>query len=433
MSIGRSFLVSLIAIVPLAPARAAAAVPGAHAEAATQPRLLHYADERALPAAEREAVFEEYVQAERAALAAADFARAHELATRATAVFPRARRAWNHLAAARVHLSQWGPAIEAARRAETLRDDTYRPTATADESHAGAAYWEGIAMFRTQRYDEALARLRVARERAPDWAEGARALGECIFVGGKAEAALPDYAAAFALDPGIGTTRDLSYYAEAQAASGDVAGGIAAIQEALRRQPLEPGLHAKLGDLLRREGRLADAYYEFVYEVVLHGLESRFARSSVSMQNEIVRQVRAAHPHQHASEDEPVAHAATSPLDADAHEILVVSSGLQSLESGAKHRALRQFRHALAGTRSASPMPHILFADALLRDGQAKQAEDVLQTLLRTQTDCVPALYLLAEAQQGQGRASDASRTRERVQALYPEYWRLRSAQRRDG
>jgi tetratricopeptide (TPR) repeat protein len=384
-----------------------------------------YADERALPAADRPAVFAEYVGAVRAALADSDFARAHELATQAVRVFPNSRRAWNHLAAARLRLGQWGPAIEAARRGESAEDQTWPPAPTPEESFAGSAYWEGVALYATQRYDEAVPRLRAARTRAPQWAEAARALAECIFVKGDARAAAADYAAAFALDPTVGTARDLSYYAEAQAAAGDVAGGVAAIQEALRRAPYESGLHAKLGDLLRREGRLADAYYELVYEVVLHGLESDFSQAAVSMQDALVRDLRKTHVHHEGTDAATETHATQA--DADAHEIVVVASGLQSLDGGATHRAVKQFQHALNGTRSVSPIPHLLFADALLRASQPDHAGEVLDALLRAQPDCVPALYLLADVQQASGRAAEAAKTRARVGTLYPGYWRLRA------
>jgi tetratricopeptide (TPR) repeat protein len=369
-------------------------------------------------------VFSEYVDAVRAALAATDFARAHELATHATRLFPQSRRAWTHLAAARVRLAQWGPAIEAARQAEKARADDDAPPALPSETQAGAAYWEGVALYSTQRYDEALVRLRAARAIAPRWAEAARALAECTFVAGKSAAAAADYAAAFALDPGVLTVRDLSYYAEAQAAAGDIAGGIAAIQEALRRAPYEPGLHAKLGDLLRRESRLADAFYELVYEVVLHGLESPFARSAVTMQDELVKAVRAEHG-EHARAEGAAADTHAARTEADAHEILAVASGLRSIDTGATHRAARHFEHALAGTRSTSPMPHLLYADALLRDGQADDARRVLGLLLESQPECVPALFMLADTERAQGRPAEAEAALARARALYPRYWRL--------
>jgi tetratricopeptide (TPR) repeat protein len=370
--------VRTLLLIALFATAAPAAVPGAPAPANDRPRLLQYASPKDIPAAERAGIFSEYVHAYRTAMQAGDFARAHELATHATRVVPKARRTWTHLAGARLRLAQWSPAIEAARQAETLRDDTDPPSPTPDESAAGAAYWEGVALYATQRYPEALARLRAARERAPAWAEGARALAECLFVTGDGQAAAREYAAAFALDPDAGTPRDLSYFAEAQAANGDLSGGVAAVQEALRRAPFEPGLHAKLGDLYRREHRLSDAYYALLYEVTLHGLESPFARATVSMQDEVARAAQEKHAgHDHS----PSAAQAGDRMQADAHEIISIVNGLQALDRGATHRAARFFEHALVGTRSNSPMPHVLYADALLRDKQPDKAEGVLQLL----------------------------------------------------
>ena len=417
--------VRALLLIALLAASAQAAVPGAHAPPSAAPRLLQHASAKDIPAAERAAIFAEYVAAYRAAMQAGDFARAHEFATHATRVFPKSRRTWTHLAGARVRLAQWSPAIEAARHAETLRDDSDAPRPTADESAAGAAYWEGVALYSTQRYPEALLRLRAARERAPEWAEGARALAECLFVTGDGKVAAGEYAAAFALDPDAGTARDLSYFAEAQAANGDVSGGVAAIQEALRRSPFEPGLHAKLGDLFRREKRLSDAYYALLYEVTLHGLESPFARATVSMQDEVARAAQEGHAgHDHSSS----AAQSGDRAQADAHEIISIANGLRALDSGATHRAARFFEHALVGTRSNSPMPHLFYADALLRDKQPEKAEGVLQLLLQTHPDCVPALYLLADVQRARSQASQAEATLARVKSLHPAYWRLNAA-----
>src|SRR5262249_20738494 len=201
----------LVFALAVAPARAS--LPGA-ARSAPAPRILQFDSPARVSKAERAAVFEEYAGAFRAAFARGDFASARDLAEHAAAVFPELRRPWLQLAAARFRLDEWGAAIEAARRGEQAADDRFAPPPTPEESYAGAAYWEGVALYATQRSPEALARLHAAHDRAPRWAEAARALAECVFVSGKPADATPLYAAAFDLDPTLGTTRDLSYFAE---------------------------------------------------------------------------------------------------------------------------------------------------------------------------------------------------------------------------
>ena len=388
----------------------AAAVPGSSSPepAGATPRILQLEASAKLSSSEQSAVFEEYVLAFRAAVVNRNEALGRELADRATQVFPKRRRAWCHLAAARLRIHQWGPAIEAARAAEAARDDDDPPAALPDETAAGAAYWEGLALYRTQRYAEALPRLRAAHTRAPEWAEAARALGEAAFVAGRAKEAAAAYSAAFAIDPSAGSVHDLAYWAEARSVSGDLDGGIAAIQEALRVAPFEPGLHAKLGDLLRREGQLADAYYELLLEGLLHGSEGRFTAPAVSMAQAIVDSLRTMHE------------------VAQNHELMTISAGLASLDAGQPHLAIHQLQHALTITRSASPVPHLLLADALYRDSQSDPARAVLEETLVTYPDFVPALELLSNVYTRLGRPREAKAARERALALFPEYWKMK-------
>src|SRR5262249_57715319 len=135
-----------------------------------------YANAGSIPGSDRAAVFEEYVNAFRAAVASQNFKSAAEWADHATQVFPKLRRPWNHLAMARLRLEAWGPAIEAARLGDAANDDAWSPSVTPDETRAGSAYLEGVAMYDTQRYSEALARVRTAVALAPEWAPAAPAL-----------------------------------------------------------------------------------------------------------------------------------------------------------------------------------------------------------------------------------------------------------------
>lgn len=406
----RSILLAFVLVAaPVHQRRASAAVPGASTPAdTTGPRLLRISGVKHLPESEQAAVFEEYVVAFRGAVAGSHWARARALAERSASLFPELRRPWLHLAVVRSQEKHFGPAIQAARRAERARDDDWAPPPVPEETGAAAGYFEGLALYRTQRVAEALPRLRAARRLAPDWAEAARALGEVEFVAGHMPEAAAAYGAAFELEPNLGSARDLSYWAEARSAGGDVSGAIASIQESLRRFPYAEGLHAKLGDLLRREGQLAEAYYELVLEGLLHGADGRFTRPAVNMADEIVQQVRA------------------DTLAPARHELLVVVSGLASLDAGEGHKATHQLLHALRITRTTSAVPRLVLADALLRSGKPEQAQEELQQLLASVPDFVPALVALADTEARLGHAREAERTLERARALFPEYWKLR-------
>jgi tetratricopeptide (TPR) repeat protein len=390
---------------------AAAAVPGSQAasQVVEAPRILQLETLRGVSKSDRQSVYEEYVLAFRSATERGNQAQARELAERATTLFPDRRRPWCHLAAARLRIDQWGPAIEAARRAEKARDDDDPPPLAPDESAAGAAYWEGWALYRTQRYSEAMPRLRQARQRATRWAEAARALGEAEFVTGHTKEAAAAYGAAFELDPTIGTVHDLAYCAEARSVTGDLEGGVAALQEALRRAPFEPGLHAKLGDLLRREGSWTEAYYELVLEGLLQGRDGRYTTPAVTMAQAIIDTVRADAKNPHR------------------HELLLVASGLSSLDAGEPHHAVHELRHLLRTTRSASPVPRLLLADALYRDDQNSPSQAVLDEILSTTPEFVPALYLMSDVQTKLGQPRQAASALERARELFPAYWKLKS------
>jgi tetratricopeptide (TPR) repeat protein len=353
------------------------------------------------------AAFSGYVDSVRAALDAEEWDRALLLAQRAHEAWPDLCRPLLHAAAAQLGSDAWGPAISAARQARSARDDHMPPAARAAESADAADYWEGVALYETQRYDEALPLLRRAAEKRPDWAEASRALGEATFVAGDMDAAAAAYSAAFRTDGRIGTSRDLTYYAEATAEAGDLESAVAAVQEALQRDPYEPGLHANLADLLRREGDVNEAYYHFTLEILLHGTDSRFGMTSLNAATDILEKLRQA-------EESP-----------ERHELFLISTGLANLREGKAHTAAHSFEHAARVTRSATPVPQLLLAEAFLRSGNAEAARLQLRRVLELEPDFVPALVLLAEALRALGDEEQAQITVERAYALFPNYWKL--------
>jgi len=363
---------------------------------------------RDIPARERDAAFEEYVWAVREALSTGRAEAALRMATRATE-FWKLRRPWLHLSAAQLQLRQWGPSIASARQARKARSDSMQPEPQPFETTAAVSYWEGVGLYRTQRYEEALPRLREATERAPDWPEAWRAYAEALFVSGDDAAAGPMYARALALDPQLGSARDLAYYAEATAAHGDLDSAIAAMQEALSRYPYEPGLHANLGRMFREEGNLTEAYYCFTLELLLHGTNSRFASKSLEATTDILV----------ALNDDP-----TNP---SRHELQQVSQGLAHMREGHPHQAAHFFEHAARDSRTSTPVPHVLLAEALLRAGDVEEARRKLEEILTLEPDFVPALVLLAEALDQLGEHEQSHVTRERVRSLFPSYWKLQT------
>jgi tetratricopeptide (TPR) repeat protein len=364
---------------------------------------------RQIPARERDEALEEYVLAVRAALDAGENEAALQMATRATELWKRLRRPWLHRSAAELALRQWGPSIASAREARKARDDSMRPEAHDDETEAAASYWEGLGLYQTQRYDEALPRLLDATERAAEWAEAWRAYAEALFVSGDDAAAGAIYAKALALDPQLGSARDLSYYAEATAANGDLDSAIAAMQEALRRYPYDAGLHANLGRMFREEGDLVEAYYYFTMELLLQGTSSRFASKALEATTDILVALN------------------DHPGHPSRHELLQVSQGLSHLREGQAHQAAHFFKHAASISRSSTPVPRLLLAEALLRGGEFADSRRELEAILAEQPDFVPALALLSEALHELGEREQAHLTRKQAESLFPSYWRLRA------
>jgi tetratricopeptide (TPR) repeat protein len=365
-----------------------------------------------IPASSRKGAFAEYVAAVRAALDSGAHDRALLLSQRATTFWKDLRRPLLHQAAAQLQSEQWGPAIESARAAAKARKDSMEPPARPDESEAAAACWEGLALYHTQRYDEALPCLRRAAAQAPHWAEAARALGEACFVAGRLDEACDAYARALQIDPRVGTARDLSYYAEARAKRGDLDGAIASMQGALQREPYAPGLHANLANLLRRDGERAEAYYHFTLELLLHGTDGRFALESLRATGDILEEMN------------------KQPNDPERNELLLVSQGLAELRDGKTQLAVSTFQRAARLTRTPTLLPQLLFAEALLCSGNAAASRDQLTRILALDPGFVPALVLLADAQRALGEREQAQATVQRAYALFPTYWKLHPGQR---
>lgn len=373
-------------------------------------RLFQVDDVLQLPRPERDAAFATYVLDVRQALADSAYQLAADLATRATSLWPSYRRPKLHLAAALLHQQRWGPSIAAAREARQANDDGLAPPPSAAEGPAAADYWEGLGLYQTQRYDEALPRLRAASEAAPDWAEAARALGQAAFLKSRYADAARAYARAYELDPHIGDVRDLSYYSTALAQSGDLDGGIAAMQAAIRRYPYAPGLHASLGDMLVQEESFTEAYYEYTLELLVHGMRGTFARGALDGVDNVLSNVDRSKP--------------------ENHELQLFSSGLNSLQQGDAHQAVHTFQHLLQVTRSATPLPRLLLAQAQLEAGDPRAARDELEHYLEIEPDFVPALVLVARTYKYLGDDARARATHQRAKRLFPGYWKLQPNER---
>ena len=390
-------------------APSAHAVPAPDTTAAAL-RILQLDDLGHLPDSDRAEAYTAYVVAVRQALADSATARGQAMAERATNLWPDLQRPYLHLAAVQLQAKQWGPAIAAARLARERKADALPPVPLPWEGEPAADYWEGLGMYQTQRYDEAMPLLRRAHAAAPDWAEAARALGQAEFVTGDYAAAKRAYARAYAADPHIGDARDYSYYATAIASSGDLDGGIAVMQAAVRRFPYAPGLHASLGSMLEQEKSLAEAYYAYTMELLVQGLRGKFSTNALKAAGKILDR---ANPENNAD-----------------HEIEILSRGMNSLRQGDMHHAVHSFRHLLDISRTPTPLPRLLLAEAYLGTGNATAARDELEKYLQSEPDFVPALLLLSQAYTALGDAERAAALRARAKELFPSYWKFESEPR---
>jgi tetratricopeptide (TPR) repeat protein len=387
----------------------AGAVPAPDSTAAAL-RIFQFDDLQHLPDSDRADAYTAYVVALRQALADSAATRAVAMAERATNLWPDRQRPYLHLAAAQLQAKQWGRSIAAARLARQRQQDALPPEPLAWEGAAAADYWEGLGMYQTQRFDEAMPLLRRAHAADPAWAEAARALGQAEFVDGDYAAAKRAYARAYEIDAHIGDVRDLSYYSTAIASSGDLDGGIAAMQAAVRRYPYAPGLHASLGNMLEQEGNLTGSYYEYTMELLVHGLRGRFSTNALESAGEILDR-------------------ANPGKDAD-HELQLLSLGMNSLRQGDMHHAVHTFRHLLDISSTPTPLPRLLLAEALLGIGNAAAARDELETYLQSEPDFAPALFLLAQTYTALGDAERAAALRARAKQLFPGFWKFEAEPR---
>ena len=368
-------------------------------------RIFQIDDVQHLPDSDRAEAYTAYVVALRQALADSATAGARAMAERATNLWPDLQRPFLHLAAAQLQAKRWGLSIAAARLARERKPDALPPVPLPWEGEAAADYWEGLGMYQTRRYDEAMPLLRRAHAADPAWAEAACALGEAEFVTGDYAAAKRAYARAYEIDPHIGDARDYSYYATAIASSGDLDGGIAVMQAAVRRFPYAPGLHASLGSMLEQEQDLAEAYYAYTMELLVHGLRGRFAANALQAAGKILDRA--------------------NPENKADHELEVLSRGMNSLRQGDMHHAVHSFRHLLEISRTPTPLPRLLLAEAYLGIGNATAARDELEKYLQTESDFAPALYLLSQAYAALGDREHAAALRARAKELFPGYWKF--------
>lgn len=397
----------LVLLLLVAACPATASVPGSGAAVDSSLGIFRFDSVERIPADQRDAVYAEYVQTVRASLEHRSYSEAQQLAARAIALWPQRQRPYLHLAQAEDGAQRWSPSIVAARKARKAAPDDLAPAVRPEESAAAADYWEGLGFYQTQRYEEAMPFLRAASDAAPDWAEAQRARGECAYLLQDIDDAASSYRRAFQLDAHAGGVRDLSYYADAIQAQGDLETGIAALESALERFPYEPGLHAKLATFYQHEDNVVEAYYHFILEQLVHGKRGDFSKKALDAANAIFAEVQ-------ANEDHPAR-----------HELLLVSTGMVDLESGRAHQALHSLDHVKRMTQSTTIVPYMLLADAQMHLGQLAEARDTLDEALSLHVEFVPAMVMLARTLRGLDENESAQEMVERAFELFPTYWKL--------
>ncbi len=388
---------------------AQASVPGGGAAVDSSLGIFRFQSLQDIPAGMHDAIYAEYVHAVRAAIGYASYTKAQQIASRAIILWPNRQRPQLHLAQAEIGSLRWSPCIVAARQARKASPDDLAPETWPTESPAAADYWEGLGFYQTQRFEEAIPFLRAASEAAPDWAEAHRALGECAYLLSNIQEAAYAYAKAYGLDGTCGGVRDLSYYADAIQAQGDLEAGIAALESALERFPYEPGLHAKLATFYQLEDNTMEAYYHFTLESLLHSKRGQFSQKAVDAAHEIFAKVN-------KDIDHP-----------DRHELLLMSTGMINLENGRAHEALHSLEHVQRMSKTATIVPYLLVADAHLHLGQLTEARATLEEALSVHVDFVPAMVMLARTLRAMDEKESAQVMVDRAFKLFPTYWKLQA------
>ncbi len=139
----------------------------------------------------------------------------------------------------------------------------------------------------------------------------------------------------------------------------------------------------------------------------MHGTDGRFANKSLEATTDILVSMN------------------DTPDDPRRRELLQVSQGLSLMREGQAHRAAHHFRYAASVSRSSTPVPQILLAEALLRGGDFEQSRLQLQELLALEPNFVPALLLLSQTLHELGEHEQSHLTRDRAEDLFPGYWKF--------
>lgn len=211
---------------------------------------------------------------------------------------------------------------------------------------------------------------------------------------GDADRGARENAVAFELDPTAAVARPVNHLLAARALVraeklDEAERALAALTE---RFPAEPGLRLERARVLRRQGRLASALFELLYERLLERSGSPLA---ADVRKEIV-EVRKAAPE---SEDDA---------------LLAMDEALGELDSDREEEALRPLREVSRLTQGRHVAVEVLLAETFAANGHFAEAERLLNRTLAAKPACLPALTALASIYLDQDRRAAAGELLER-------------------
>ena len=223
-------------------------------------------------------------------------------------------------------------------------------------------------------------------------------LAAAFLATGDEERAARENATAFEFDAAGADARPANHLllARAQAKAGDLDAAARTLETVAEKFPSEPGTHAELAAVRRRQGRPADALYELLFEQML---ERRGSPLSAPLR----AQIAALRAESVNSEDE---------------EFQALGEVMAASEAGRDEEALTTLNEVARMGASDRPVVRLLLAEAYAATGRLGEAERVLTALLAARPATLPALTMLGDVYLRQDRRQAAAEVLGRARRL---------------